>query len=135
MDAGVRLGEDAIRLAKAKTYATVVTLMPDGRPQAQLTWVDTDGEHILVNSPASTQRVRNIARDPRVSVLLVSPTDPMDRVEVRGRVIEVVRGASAAKHIDELCHQYLGIPYTEINDSDEERVLLKIAADRVVEPG
>ena len=39
------LDEDVIRLAKGKNLATVVTLMPDGQPQALLTWVDSDGEY------------------------------------------------------------------------------------------
>jgi hypothetical protein len=33
-------------LATGKNPATVVTLMPDGQPQALLTWVDTDGEAV-----------------------------------------------------------------------------------------
>ena len=44
------LDEDVVRLAKGKNLATVVTLMPDGQPQALLTWIDTDGEHVLVNT-------------------------------------------------------------------------------------
>ena len=44
------LDEDAVRLARGKNLATVVTLMPDGQPQALLAWVDTDGEHILINT-------------------------------------------------------------------------------------
>ena len=44
------LDEDTVRLAKGANLATVVTLMPDGQPQALLTLVDTDGEHILVNT-------------------------------------------------------------------------------------
>jgi hypothetical protein len=37
------LDADVVRLARGKNLATVVTLMPDGQPQALLTWVDTDG--------------------------------------------------------------------------------------------
>ena len=44
------LDQDAVRLAQGPNLATVVTLMPDGQPQALLTWVDTDGEHVLVNT-------------------------------------------------------------------------------------
>ncbi len=49
------LDADAARLAKGQNLATVVTLMPDGQPQALLTWVDTDGEHVLVNTAPSHQ--------------------------------------------------------------------------------
>ena len=64
------LDEDVIRLAKGKNLATVVTLMPGGQPQALLTWIDTDGEHLLVNTEPQRQKARNVARDPRVTVLI-----------------------------------------------------------------
>src|ERR1051326_3482132 len=66
------LDEDVVRLAKGKNLATVVTLMPDGQPQALLTWIDTDGEHVLVNTEPQRQKARNVARDPRVTVLIRS---------------------------------------------------------------
>ena len=52
------LDEDTVRLARGKNLATVVTLMPDGQPQALLTWVDTDGEHLLVNTEPQRQRAK-----------------------------------------------------------------------------
>jgi hypothetical protein len=44
--------------------------MPDGRPQALPTWIDTDGECLLVNTEPQRQRSRNVARDPRITVLI-----------------------------------------------------------------
>ena len=82
------LDEDTIRLAKGKNLATVVTLMPSGQPQALLTWVDTDGEHILVNTEPQRQRARNVRRDPRITVLIHSAEDPWDWSEVRGPVVD-----------------------------------------------
>ncbi|WP_240468357.1 pyridoxamine 5'-phosphate oxidase family protein [Streptomyces dangxiongensis] len=35
------------------------------------TWVDTDGECILINGVESRQRTRNTARDPRGAVAVV----------------------------------------------------------------
>jgi hypothetical protein len=54
------LDEETARLAKGKNLATVVTLMPNGQPQAQLTWIDADGEHLLVNTePSTTTPIRS----------------------------------------------------------------------------
>jgi PPOX class probable F420-dependent enzyme len=89
------LDDDTIRLAQGKNLATVVTLMPDGHPQAQLTWVDTDGEHVLVNTEPQRQKARNVARDPRITVLIHSADDPTDWSEVRGHVTETVGGDEA----------------------------------------
>jgi hypothetical protein len=66
------LDENTIRLAKGKNLATVATLMPDGQPQALLTWVDTDNEHILINTEPQRQRAKNVSHDPRITVLIRS---------------------------------------------------------------
>ena len=126
------LDADAVRLARGKNLATVVTLMPDGQPQALLTWVDTDGEHILVNTEPPRQRVRNISRDPRITVLIHS-ADGSDWAEVRGRVTSTIGGQQAREHIDELARKYTGDVY-KMPIGDEGRVLLGITADKVNTP-
>ena len=127
------LDEDTVRLAKGKNLATVVTLMPDGQPQALLTWVDTDGENILVNTEPQRQRARNLRRDPRITVLVHSAEDPWDWSEVRGRVIEVVGGDEARTHIDELSRRYVGTDYRN-PIGPQGRIILKIAPDKVNTP-
>jgi PPOX class probable F420-dependent enzyme len=86
------LDDDVLRLAKGANLATVVTLMPDGSPQAQLTWIDAEGDHVLVNTEPQRQRYRNLQRDPRVSVLIHSHVDPWDWAEVRGTLDGETRG-------------------------------------------
>jgi PPOX class probable F420-dependent enzyme len=127
------LDEDTIRLAKGKNLATVVTLMPDGQPQALLTWVDTDGEYILVNTEPQRQRYRNITRDPKITVLIHSADNPWDWSEIRGHVAETVDGDEARQHIDELSHKYTGKDYgNPIGPAG--RVILKVAPDKVNTP-
>jgi PPOX class probable F420-dependent enzyme len=125
--------KDVVRLAKGPNLATVVTLMPDGRPQAQLTWIDTDGEHLLVNTEPQRQRAKNIRRDPRVTVLIHRAEDPWDWAEVRGHVVEVVEGQEARDHIDALSRKYLGTEYRN-PVGPQGRVILRIAADKVITP-
>jgi PPOX class probable F420-dependent enzyme len=127
------LDADAVRLAKGKNYATVVTLMPDGQPQALLTWVDSDGEHVLVNTEPQRQRSKNIRRDPRITVLIASSDDPWDWAEVRGRVVDVVNGDEARRHIDELSRKYVGTDYRN-PIGPHGRVILKISPDKVNTP-
>lgn len=124
------LDEDTVRLAKGKNLATVVTLMPDGQPQALLTWVDTDGEHVLVNTEPQRQRARNIRRDPRITVLIHSSDDPWDWSEVRGRVVDTVSGDQARQHIDKLSRKYVGTDYRN-PIGPEGRVILKIAPSKI----
>jgi PPOX class probable F420-dependent enzyme len=129
----VPLDDDVVRLAKGKNFATVATLMPDGRPQALLTWVDTDGEHLLVNTEPQRQRARNVARDPRVTVLIRSEDDPWDWVEVRGHVVDTVNGQEARAHVDELSRKYLGKDYAN-PIGPHGRVILRVVPEKVNKP-
>ena len=124
---------DVARLAKGSNLATVVTLMPDGQPQALLTWIDTDGENVLVNTEPQRQRGRNIRRDPRVTVLLHSAQDPWDWAEVRGHVIETIDGQKARDHIDELSRMYAGRDYAN-PIGPQGRVIYVIRPDKVNTP-
>jgi len=127
------LDDDTVRLAQGKNLATVVTLMPDGQPQALLTWVDSDGEYLLVNTEPQRQRARNLRRDPRITVLIHSDSDPWDWSEVRGHVVDVVNGTEARDHIDKLSRKYVGTDYRN-PIGPQGRVILKIAADKVNTP-
>ena len=46
----VELPDLARRLLDGKNFATVATLMGDGRPQATVVWIHTDGPHIVFNT-------------------------------------------------------------------------------------
>jgi PPOX class probable F420-dependent enzyme len=128
-----KLDEDTIRLAKGKNLASVVTLMPNGQPQALLTWVDTDGDHILVNTEPTRQRAKNVARDARITVLIHSADSPWDWSEVRGHVVETVDGQEARDHIDELSNRYVGTDYQN-PIGPKGRIILKVEPDKVNTP-
>jgi PPOX class probable F420-dependent enzyme len=129
----VALDEDTIRLAKGKNLATVVTLMPNGQPQALLTWIDTDGELLLVNTEPVRQRAKNVSRDPRITVLIHSGENAWDWSEVRGHVVDTVDGQTARDHIDELSRKYTGADYAR-PIGPQGRIILKIAPDKVNTP-
>jgi PPOX class probable F420-dependent enzyme len=127
------LDEQLERLARGANLATIVTLMPDGRPQAQLRWVDADEDCVLVNTEPQRQAAKNAARDPRVTVLIHSCSDPYDWAEVRGVVAETITGARARAHIDQLAQKYTGSDYAAPIGA-EGRVLLRIRPEKVVTP-
>jgi PPOX class probable F420-dependent enzyme len=118
--------EDAIRkLATGKNIAAVTTLLPDGTPMTQPLWIDADDDHLLLNTEVHRQKFRNVQRDPRIAVAIWDSADPYFYVEVRGEVVETVRGAEARAHIDELARKYTGGDYAGTVRS--ERVILKVA--------
>jgi PPOX class probable F420-dependent enzyme len=127
------LDPDVVRLARGANLASIVTLMPGGEPQAQLRWIDTDGEVLLVNTEPQRQAAKNLARDPRCTVLIHTRDNDYDWAEVRGHVVEAVTGDEARAHIDSLAQKYTGDDY-RMPIGPEGRILFRIAADRVVTP-
>jgi hypothetical protein len=76
------------------------------------------------------QKFKNVERDPRVTLTIWEKEDPYSFVEVRGEVVEKVKGPEAREHIDELSHKYHGRAYgTPIRS---ERVVLRITPLRQV---
>ncbi|HEU0168074.1 MAG TPA: PPOX class F420-dependent oxidoreductase [Chloroflexota bacterium] len=119
-----------VRLLKEAAYGQIATLMPDGSPQVTQVWVDTDGNHILVNSVATHQKVRNVRRDPRVAVNVVDPAKPYRVASVRGQVVELTT-EGAREHIDALSKRYLGQDIYPFGGPTQQRIILKILPERV----
>ena len=76
-------------LFQKRAFASLGTLMPDGRPQVTPVWCDLDGDHVIFNSAKGRQKDRNVRRDPRVSLAIVDPENPYRYLEIRGRVVEI----------------------------------------------
>lgn len=126
----MKLPEDLVGLLRRPSVCFIATTMPDGSPQLTQTWVDTDGEHVLINTVEGFQKVRNIERDPRVAVSVIDPENPFRYYTVRGRVTTATTDG-AVESIEALSQKYTGGPYAWYGGRDQVRVLLTIAADRV----
>jgi PPOX class probable F420-dependent enzyme len=123
-----------LKLLREPAFCQVATLMPDGSPHLTQVWVDTDGEHILVNTYEGAQKLRNLRRDPRVAVNVVDPANAWRLAQVRGRVVDVTT-ESADDHIDQLAHKYLGVDSYPFRRPDQIRVKVTIAPERISEIG
>jgi PPOX class probable F420-dependent enzyme len=64
--------------------ATLATVDPDGRPQLTEVWFLADGDDVRISLNTSRQKVRNLQRDLRCSVLLLDLANPYRYVELRG---------------------------------------------------
>ena len=112
-------------LFSKRTFASLATLMPDGRPQVTPVWCDFDGQYVLINSAKGRQKDRNMRRDPRVSLALVDLDNPYRYLEIRGQVVEVTEEGADA-HIDRMAKKYLDKDKYPFKQSGEVRVLYKI---------
>ena len=114
---------------------TLVTIMPDGQPQASPVWFSYDGEHILINTARGRQKDRNMTARPRVTLLLVAPDNPYRYLEIRG-VVDEVTEKGALEHINSLSARYFGRAdfYAEAPEQrgKETRVIYKIKPTHVI---
>ncbi len=126
----VPLTADLLALLRAPSPCYVVTTMPDGSPQVTQTWVDTDGTNVIINTVEGFQKLKNIARDPRVAVAIADPQNPFRYFQVRGRVVGTTT-EGGAEHIEQLSQKYTGGPYAWYGGREQVRVILTIEPEKI----
>lgn len=127
-----KLSEKAKKLLKGKNFAFVATINKDGSPQLTPTWVDTDGENVLVNTALGRQKNKNVTRDPRITVGVFDINNPYEYVSISGKVVKKTTGKAADDHIDKLSLKYRGEPKYKRWDPNEKRVIFTIRPSKSV---
>lgn len=112
-------------MAQDKNFATMSTILPSGYPMTHVMWIDADDEHLLINTEVHRDKYKNVQRDPRVTITVIDRANPYKYAEVRGKVVEEVRGDEARADIDRLSQKYNGTDY-DASAIQSERVILKI---------
>jgi PPOX class probable F420-dependent enzyme len=92
-------------LLRKANPAVIATIRADGSPHTAATWYDWDGERLLVNMDATRLRLKNMRRDPRVSLTVMLGSDWYRQVTVFGHTVEI-RDDPEFKDIDRLCLRY-----------------------------
>jgi PPOX class probable F420-dependent enzyme len=115
--------------------AHVVTLNPDGSPQVAIVWVGLeDGEIVSGHLRGTQQKLRNLRRDPRISLSLETGVrnamglDEYLVVHGRARITE----GGAPELLQRLAHVYLGpdVRFPPM-DSPPPGFVVRIAVERV----
>ncbi len=114
-----------IDLFSAKNLVFIATLMKDGSPQLSPVWANIEDDHIFVNTAEGRIKHKNILRDSRVAVSVVSRDNPLDMTTIRGKVVEIISDYEY-KHADKLTKQYMGRDHYPFKRDDEKRITLKI---------
>ncbi|MGI3231259.1 PPOX class F420-dependent oxidoreductase [Streptomyces sp. GTA36] len=100
--------DDSVRaLLDGKNFASVATLGPGGAPQNSVVWFKREGDTVLFSSTDGRQKIRNLRRDPRVSISVYDLANPYTSVEIRGTAEILPDEGKRLPH--ELSHKYLGI--------------------------
>ncbi len=124
------MDEKSVKLFSEKNLVFIATIMKDGSPQVSPVWANYKDGHILINTAEGRIKHKNILRDPRVAVSVVSHDCPLDMTTIRGTVEELIPDYEY-KHADKLAWQYMGCKHYPFKRDDEKRVILKIKPNHV----
>jgi len=127
------LSEKARRLFEGANLLFVATVNADGSPQVTPVWTELDNGNISFNTAAGRVKERNLRRDPRVGLSITARENPMEKVDIAGRVVEMIEGDPAFAQIDDLAEKYIGQrPYPWLGEG-EQRIKVVIEPVRVHE--
>jgi PPOX class probable F420-dependent enzyme len=106
----MQIPESAKAVIESGRLAHFVTVNRDGSPHVTIVWLGLDGDEIVVGKLAEDQKVRNIRRDPRVSLSIEAEGDHMGMqhylvVEGTARLTE----GGAPELLQELAERYVGL--------------------------
>lgn len=110
----------------------VTTLRRGGAPQSTVVWVDVDDDGII-NTAHGRVKPRNLARDPRLSLVVVDPGDPFTWLKVSGTGTLVDDGADV--QIDRLSKKYTGRDVYTSRAPGEKRVSVRIEIENIYSRG
>lgn len=121
------LTEAQARLLTEPNPAIVTTLRADGSAHSTLTWIDWDGEFVIVNTVVGRMKEKHLRRDDRITVA-VSDRNQMERwVGLEGRAEMTTEGAEA--HVHRLTQKYRGEDFPL--RPGMERLIIKFRPERV----
>ena len=121
------LDPKVVDLLSRPNFAHLSTLMPDGSPNSTPVWIGVRGDQIVIGSGEGSLKVKNLRRDPRLSLSVVDFHDPYEEVQIRGKVVEF-RQDSKFEIMDEISRKYTGQEFPFRNP--EGRVALIIAVEK-----
>jgi PPOX class probable F420-dependent enzyme len=131
----------AHELINSDSLGHLVTLNPDGSPQTTCVWVglaegdEGDENEIVFSSLDERQKLRNIRRDPRVSLSIEAKTPPNEwglvpYLVIRGTA-RITEGGGPAL-LNRLAQTYLGPGSTfPPMDDPPEGFIVHITADKI----
>jgi PPOX class probable F420-dependent enzyme len=105
--------------------AILATVNADGRPQSSVIFVKRDGDQVVFSTVKGRLKTRNMARDPRVSLLV---TESVGRyVEIRGTVTITDDPDKVLLH--EMYDRYMGGQTPPPENAD--RVVVRVTPEKV----
>ena len=127
--------EDARDFLREHHHAVLATFRADGRPQMSPVGAGVDGDgRVIVSTPETTAKARNLRRDPRVSVVVLSEGFYGTWVQVEGTA-EIVERPEAVELLVDYYRRLAG-EHSDWDEyrramNEERRVLVRFEIERV----
>jgi PPOX class probable F420-dependent enzyme len=109
----------------------VATVNRDGSPQVTPVWTALEDGNITFNTATGRAKERNLRHDRRTGLSIVANDDPYDKVDVIGKVVDMIVGEAAEAQIDDLAEKYLGQRPYPWRRQGEERVKIIVEPVRI----
>jgi PPOX class probable F420-dependent enzyme len=104
----------------------VGTINADGAPQVTPVWTGLEDGHITFNTAVGRAKERNLRRDPRIGLSITARDNPMEKVDIIGRVVDMIVGQEADNQIDDFAEKYIGQrPYPWRRGETRVKVLIE----------
>lgn len=126
----VKIEGRAQELLQAKNFCNVASLRADGTVHGVPVWVDVQDGRPVLNSAEGRSWVRNLERDPRVTLTVQNLENPYEYLEIRGRVSERTHDGADA-HIDSLAKKYMDADSYPFRQPGEQRVIIRVDPEHV----
>jgi PPOX class probable F420-dependent enzyme len=66
----MQLSEQVKKFLEEPHFAVVATIRADGTPHQTVTWYESQGDELLLNTPYDSVKHKHLRRDPRLSVCI-----------------------------------------------------------------
>ena len=123
----ITLSEAAREVLDGPHFAVLATSNADGRPQSSVIFVKRDGDTVVFSTIKGRLKTRNMARDPRVSLLVVDK-EKGRYVEIRGSV--EITDDPEKRLLYEMYDRYMG-GRPPPPEPDAERLIVRIRPDKL----
>ena len=125
--------EQLAKITKPPVLGILTTVNPDGSPQATPLWYYYDGEYFNITAYPHRVKVRNIRRDPRVTLVVVDTANYGDPLIVSGAAEIVEEGAAEATERVAIRYEgeHAGRESAARLNARGQRVIIRITPERI----
>ena len=126
-----KLAENVRAFLEDVHLAVITTINRDSSPHQTALWYELRGDSIVLNTGTASKKVRNLRRDPRVSVCMAALT-PARHVTIEG--IATFDEDHVLEDLTSLASRYAGTeagPGIAANIAKIPHITVKVSVDRV----